>query len=160
MPNHIDYEGQTRPDKLAFSSTVTQQLQLRNIDSEGRLNERVERLQEVLFEQEEYLTIRNTIERYEQASAQRLVPIMWCIPCIMHLHNRVVEKIIFMLLKKGYSKQASREEKQLYVSAIENTMNSCVLGSEYNEVHWQVPLNDTKTDIAGSISLTDMQAKK
>ena len=100
MPNHINYKGKTRPDKLTFSSTVTQQLQLRNIDSKGRLNMRVEGLREGLFEQEEYLTICNTIERYEQASAQRLLPIMWCIPCIMHLHNRVVEKIIFMLLKK------------------------------------------------------------
>ena len=111
MPNHIDYKGKTRPDKITFSSTVTQQLQLRNIDSEGRLNERVERLQEVLFEQEEYLTIRNTIERYEQASAQRLVPIMWCIPCIMHLHNRVVEKIIFMLLKKDIASDRSKKRR-------------------------------------------------
>ena len=39
-------------------------------------------------------------------------------------------------------------------------MNSFVLGLEYNEVHWKVPLNDTKTDIAGSISLTNMQSKK
>ena len=38
MPNHIDYEGETRADKLAFSAQVTQQLQLRNINIEGRIN--------------------------------------------------------------------------------------------------------------------------
>ena len=40
-------------------------------------------------------------------------------------------------------------------------MNSCVLGSEYNETNWTISLNKTKTDISPSgISLTNMQSKK
>ena len=160
MPNHIDYEGETRADKLAFSAQVTQQLQLRNINTEGRLNVQVQTLRKVLFDQDECFTISKTIDRYEKAREERVIHIMWCVPCIMHLHNRVVEKIIVMLLKKGYSKRGSREEKELYICTIEHTMNSCVLGSQYNEVHWKVPLNEAKTDITGTISLTNMQSKK
>ena len=52
----------------------------------------VERLWEELFDQDKYLTIRDTVDRYYKARDEMLLPIMWCIPCIMHLHNRVVKK--------------------------------------------------------------------
>ena len=116
MPNHIDYEGETRADKLAFSAQVTQQLQLRNINTEGRLNVQVQTLREVLFDQDEYFTISKTIDRYEKAREERLISIMWCVPCIMHLHNRVVEKIIVMLLKRDIaSEEAEKRRNCIYV---------------------------------------------
>ena len=65
-----------------------------------------------------------------------------------------------MLPKKGLHKQASREDKDSYIKAIEITMNTCVLGSEYNETNWKVPLNETKTDVSSSISFTYTQSKK
>ena len=96
MPNHIDFVGQSRQEKLSYSKNVTAQLQLCQLRSKGLKAERVERLWEALFAQEEYLTICNTVKRYE--AAQQIVLVEWCIPCIMHLHNRVVEKIIAMLV--------------------------------------------------------------
>ena len=135
IPNDIEYEGKSRADKHSFSSTVTEQLSLRKLSTEGRVSVQVKRLREALFDQDKYLTIRNTVDRYYKARDKMLLPIMWRIPCIMHLHNRVVEKIIAMLIKKGYSNQASKEDKDFYIDAIEDTMNSCVLGSVYNEVH-------------------------
>ena len=92
-------------------------------------------MQEALFAQEEYVTICNTVEKYEDTIDDHLFPVDWCVPCIMHLHNRVVEKIIAMLVKMGYSKQASREEKGAYINAIENTMTTCVLRLEYNKTN-------------------------
>ena len=160
MPNHIDYKGQTRAQQLTFSSDVTKQLRLRGLALQGQFKERLERLRDALYSQEEYLTIHSTVQRYEESRPNRLIPVDWCIPCIMHLHNRVVEKVIAMLIKKGYSKRGSAQEKDEYIKALENTMNSCVLGSEYNETNWQVPLNDTKTDVLATISFTDMQSKK
>ena len=73
----------------------------------------------------------------------------------MHLHNRAVEKIIAILLKKGYHKQASREDKDSYIKAIKITMDTCVLGLEYNETNWKVLLNETKIDVSSSISFMD-----
>ena len=65
-----------------------------------------------------------------------------------------------MLIKKGYAKRNSNDEKSEFISAIESTMNSCVLGSEYNKTTWSVPLNEGKTDIYSGISLQNMQSKK
>ena len=39
-------------------------------------------------------------------------------------------------------------------------MDTCVRRSVYNEINWEVPLNDTKMDVLPTISLTDMQSKK
>ena len=49
MPNHIEFEGETRAAKLEFSSKLTAQLQLRLLCSTGSKNERLKRLQEALF---------------------------------------------------------------------------------------------------------------
>ena len=65
-----------------------------------------------------------------------------------------------MLIKKGYGMRVSTHEREVYIETLENTMNSCVLGSQYNETHWQVPLNGKKTDVLYTITFTDMQSKK
>ena len=121
MPDHIDYEGKSRSDKLSFSSTVTEQLFLRKLSTEGRVGVRVEILREALFDQDKYLTICDTVDRYYNAIDKMLLPIMRCIPCIMHLHNRVVKKNV-MLIKKAI---ASKEEKDIYIDAVEHTIFLC-----------------------------------
>ena len=85
-------------------------------------NEQLERLQEALFAESEYLYILNTINRYEESKQRRLVLVHKCIPCIMHLRNRVVEKIIAMLLKRGYLKRNSKEDIDSYIKAIKITI--------------------------------------
>ena len=97
MPNHIEFVGQSRQEKLLYSNNVTAQLQLCQLRSEGLNAKKVEQLQKALFAQEEYLTIRNTVKKYEEVQ-QIVLVVEWCVPCIMHLHNRVVEKIIAMLV--------------------------------------------------------------
>ena len=159
-PMHIDFVGANRQEKLDFSSTLNHQLQMRGLSYDGSKIERLERLRAVLYDQHFYLTTCSTIKRYKDSRKYRLLPVDWCIPCIMHLHNRIVEKILFMLIKKGYSKRKSNDQKEEFISAVEGTMNSCVLGSEFNETHWKIPLNETKTDISSGITLTNMQSKK
>ena len=104
--------------------------------------------------------MRRTIAWYEGSRNIRLLPVHWCILCIMHLHNQVSEKKIVMLIKKGYFKREKNDEKEAFISAIESTMNACVLSSQYNETNWLIPLNEEKPDISTEISLTDMQSKK
>ena len=157
---HIDFVGANRQEKLDFSSTINEQLKLRGLSDTGLKKERLERLRAALFDQQLYVTTCRTVKRYDESRPYRLIPVDWCIPCIMHLHNRIVEKILVMLIKKGYAKRASNDKKAQFISAMENTMNSCVLGSQYNETDWSVPLNEGKTDVTSAISLTNMQSKK
>ena len=65
-----------------------------------------------------------------------------------------------MLIKTGYLKRETNDEKEAFIRAIESTMNTCILGSQYNEKNWSVPLNEGKTGISSAISLTDMLSKK
>ena len=160
IPNHIDFKPTTRQLALTFSQSIIAELRLRGLNPNGNPSDRLARLREALYEQHEYLRTRATVKRYKTSETHRLVPVHWCIPCIMHLHNRVVEKIIAMLFKMGYSRRSTPEDRDAYVQALETTMNTCVLGSQYNETHWKVPLNEGKTDILAEISLTNMQSNK
>ena len=157
---HIDFIGANWQEKLDFSSTVNAQLRLRGLSDAGQMEERLEHLCTVLYDQQTYLATYRTVKRYEESRPYCLLLVDWCIPCIMHLQNRIVEKILIMLIKKGYAKRNSNDKKAEFISSIESTMNSCVLGSEYNKTTWSVPLNEGKTDISSGISLTNMQLKK
>ena len=66
-----------------------------------------------------------------------------------------------MLIQKGYSLRNTNEERNNFIDVVEFTMNGCILGSQFNETNWKIPLNDTKTDVlVSAFSFTDMQSKK
>ena len=159
-PSHIDFIGATCQEKLDFSLTLNRQLQLRSLAITGLKQERLECLCTALEDEHTYLELCSTVKRYEDSKQYQILPVDWCVPCIMHLHNRIVEKILLILIKKGYNKQTNKEQKEAFISAIESTMKSCVLGFKYNETNWSVPLNEGKADIASAISLTNMKSKK
>ena len=118
IPNHIYYESSLRHQALNFSAKITEPLQLWNLKCEGWLNNKKDRLRYALYEQIQYTTIGMTIEQYENSRQDRLLPVL------------------------GYSKRAGAQEKAEYVTSLETTMNTCVLGSGYNKMYWQVLLND------------------
>ena len=160
-PMHIDFVGNNRQQKLDFSAAITAELTLRQLVSIGMMSDRLTCLRDALYAQKEYTDNIAVIERYENSRGKRLVPIEWCICCVMHLHNRVVEKMLGLVLQKGFSLRPTREEKNMLVCTIELTMNTYILGSRHNRTNWKLPLNDNKSDVlASSISLTDMQSKK
>ena len=79
---------------------------------------------------------------------------------MLHLHNRVTEKIFYEVLKKGYSLRETNASKQAYIDAVTDTVNSAILGSEHSQTTWKVPMTENNNDISSKISLTDGQAKK
>ena len=97
MPNHIDFEGETRAAKHDFSSKLTAQIQLQLLCTTGSKNVCLECLQEAPFSQEEYLFLRDTIERYEECENSRPIPVRWCISCITYLQvKKCFERQIFV----------------------------------------------------------------
>ena len=75
------------------------------------------------------------------------------------LHNRVTEKMLVVLLKKGYSLRNSKKEKAEYVRNIEDLVNNSILGSEHSGTGFRIPLTHDESDIATNIYLSDTQAK-
>ena len=73
---------------------------MRQLVSIDMLSDQLACLRDALYAQKEYTDNVDVIERYESSRGKRLVPIEWCICFVMHLHNRVVEKILGFLLQK------------------------------------------------------------
>ena len=159
-PTHIDYVPAGRAEKIDFSSIINNELMVRSMDRTGNLEIRRERLKKVLNDQDDYIYMKKAVVRYDRTRNVRLVKVEWCIPCAMHMHNRVTEKILFQLLKKAYSLRDTRSSKDNFIETINTTMNEIVLGSAHNRTRWSVPLTDNKNDISSNLSLSDGGAKK
>ena len=74
-----------------------------------------------------------------------LMLIEQAIPCVMHLENRVGEKLITVLLAMGAKRfQRQRRVKSLsrYAVNIQHTANTRILGSATCPKQWKCPLND------------------
>ena len=160
LPLHIDYKPPNRQAKLDFNPTINQELSNRNLAREGRLEVRQARLKEALLDQSDYLYMKKAILRYERTKSERKVKVEWCVTCIMHMHNRVTEKILYQILKEGYALRATRELKHAYIKAIQDTLNKNVFESENSPTNWQVPLTENKNDISSKLLLTDGRSKQ
>jgi hypothetical protein len=159
-PNHIEFQPQSTNDRRQYGRTLTEELVKRNLSVDGSLDDRREKLKKVLKDERIYISWKNGRQRYFDTAHKRLIPVEWCVPCVFHMHNRITEKMLCCLLKKGYICKITRNEKEEYVSCIEDTINFAILGTEHSRAHFTVPLTDDKADVSSSISLIDMQAKK
>ncbi len=73
------------------------------------------------------------------------------IPCVMHLENRVGEKLITVLLAMGAERfQRQRGVKSLsrYVVNIQHIANTRILGSATRPKQWKCPLNDAGDSVS------------
>jgi len=59
------------------------------------------------------------------------------IPCILHLENRVGEKILTMILRKAI--ELCSTSKKTFIDDLEVVFQQQVLGSPYSPAHWTLP---------------------
>ena len=97
---HVDFIGETCKEKLDFSLIINRKLQLRGLPITGLKSERLKCLHESLEDEQTFLELSSTAKRCDDSKPYQILSVDWCIPCIMHLHNRIVEKILVMLIKK------------------------------------------------------------
>lgn len=159
LPNHTEYKPTSSSQTLQFSNLLKTQLLRRQQDKRGNMESRRDRLRKQLMEEDMYTFYKRTIKRYDETRHLRLVPVEWTVPCIMHMHNRVVEKIVCVLLRKGYSLQLTVESKKLFLDSVEATMNYCILGSINSQCTWKVPMTKDSANIGSEISFSDGKAK-
>ena len=158
LSNHIEFEAANAAQLLQYSNLVTSELLSRNLAPVGGLEERRTRLKQAMYDEDMYLFYKETIERHDKTEIIKLVKVEWTIPCIMHMHNRVTEKIVTCLLRKGFSIRASQEKKDSYRDKIELTMNQVILGSSTSQSKWSCPMTQDKSTCT-DISFTDGKAK-
>jgi hypothetical protein len=76
------------------------------------------------------------------------------IPCILHLENRVGEKIITMILRKGLD--LCTEAGTNYLDRIQSLFQRSILGSEQSPAHWKLRYSK---DATGIITIDPIQER-
>ncbi len=88
--------------------------------------------------------ITQAISRGQEGKEAALMLISQAIPCIMHLENRVGEKLITVLLAMAADKhQQQNNARSLtrFSANIQHLVNTRILGSLMRPKQWKVPLS-------------------
>ena len=158
LPNHIDFVPTTAAQSMQFSNQLTLQLLCRQQPVGGNLEARRARVREVMYDEDTYKFLKRTIKRYDDTRDTRLVPVEWTVPCIMHMHNCVAEKIACVLVRKGFSLRAGSTKKKVFKESVEHTINSAIFGTEVSQSTWKCPMTQDNTTCT-DLSFSDGKAK-
>jgi hypothetical protein len=146
----FDYNGEENDDMdiIFFNSLVNDELILRKLPTYGSLNERRNRLLQFLRTEQRLAGIHDAITRTTEGKEAALMLIKQAIPCIMHMENRVGEKVITMLLSVGAERfQKERRIASLdgYVERMQTIVRTRILGTRLRPKQWKFPTaNDGK----------------
>jgi hypothetical protein len=145
--------------RLYFNQLLMSELRLRRLPLHGNLEERHGRSRQYLMVEQQLKLISEAVARGVIRKDAALMLIEQSIPCIMHLENRVGEKLITVLLAMGAERfQRQRGVKSLsrYAVNIQHVANTRILGSAARPKQWKVPLNDS----GDSINKVSLATKK
>lgn len=165
--NNIDFMPSGDDDDAAIEASVyfnrllIMELRLRNLSLQGTLEERRTRLKDHLKVEQQLKMIAQAIARGQEGKEAALMLIEQAIPCIMHLENRVGEKLITVLLAIGAERfQRQRGVKSLsrFANNIQHIVNTRILGSPNRPKQWRVPLNDAG-DAVNKVSLSNKKTR-
>lgn len=96
---------------------------------------------------EESVEKRATVRDHYTSKTLRVAALMLisqAIPCIMHLENRVGEKLITVLIARAAEKFQQRGNTRnltRFAAQIQHIVNTRVLGSMTRPKQWKVPLS-------------------
>jgi len=130
---------------MYFSQLLNAELRLRGLSLSGTREDRRNRLKARLKVEQQLSIISQAVERGVIGKEAALMLIEQAIPCIMHLENRVGEKLITVLLAMGaerFQRQRGTKSLKRYVSSIQHLVNNRILGSIARPKQWKVPLNE------------------
>jgi hypothetical protein len=106
--------------------------------------------------------ISQAISRGDEGREAALMLIAQAIPCIMHLENRVGEKLNTVLLAMAADKYRQRTNTTTlstrFASNIQSIVNTRILGSAIRPKQWRVPLTE-KGDAVTKVSLSNKKTR-
>jgi hypothetical protein len=165
---NIDYipigatEDESMEARTFFSNLLSSELRLRGLPQNGNLEERRERLRAHLKVEQRIKLISDAVARGKEGAEAALILLSQAIPCIMHLENRVGEKLITILLAMGAERfQRTRGIKSLtrYATGIQHIVNTKVLGTLQRPKQWKVPLSDSG-DKVNKVSFSNKKTRQ
>jgi hypothetical protein len=90
---------------------------------------------------------------------------MACIPCLLHIKNRISEKIIHSLLIEAMNERSrNRKAQKACIQDFQQIVNESILGTEVNSSQWRVPVEKKKSSdgglAVGEVNLPNTRARK
>lgn len=173
--SHIDYVLPPEDDDkffealLAYDAFLVEELALRLPVSQIRGLSGVEakraKLREQASAEARILHIRDVLLREDNAAELAQILAEEGIPCILHLENRVSEKLFSTLLSMGIDRYAESQNAtqkcKVFVSAVTEVMNSAVLVQIGGaKAQWTFPLDSKTKKTVEKKSLVNVRAQK
>jgi hypothetical protein len=155
-------DQELRLSRLQFSNLLSAELRLRQLPLYGTAEDRRDRLKSVLKVEQQLDLIMQALARGVEGKDAALMLISQAIPCIMHLENRVGEKLITVLLAMAadrFQKRVkSRNLSTRFANNIQHIVNTRILGTVTRPKQWKLPLSLTN-DGVGKVSLSNAKTR-
>jgi hypothetical protein len=149
-------------DIIFFNSLLNEELLLRNLPTYGSLTERRNRLLPYVKTEHRLSRIQDAILRTAEGKEAALMLIKQAIPCIMHMENRIGEKIITMLLAIG-AKRFQRGSRSIslknYIEHMERIVRTRILGTRLRPKQWKFPTSGDGKEV-GQVKLSNKNTRK
>jgi len=146
-----------RAKKNEYIQFIAKECRIRNIQIMGAsVLEWRDALKECVFI-ERRLELLNQLKEWHEQGVQEipLIPfIELLIPCILHLENRVGEKILTMILRHGLD--LCGDSCTAYLERMQSLFQTSILGTEQSPAHWKLRYSK---DATGTITIESIQER-
>ena len=155
--DNIDYEPQTEEDKRLFSNRINENLKLLGLSRRGNIADRIGLLRQHLIALERKKILNRAINDFNLEDS--MIIIEQAIPCILHMENRVGEKMLKLLLLDGvHERDADKKEIEKMIREVNNVVNTSILGTRRRKSNWSVNL--TKEGTVADQTMTNNHTRK
>jgi hypothetical protein len=165
----IHFNPTTDAQRQLYSDFINKELQMRGKGVSGRLTDRRETLRSCLTIEFHHRRVESEVKACERPD-QALFMLMQCVPCALHMENRIGLKKLQVVLLAGLS---GVKNKTLFVNhpggevaktaammaAVEMTINQSILGSVECPSQWKFPY-DVKEKKLKPLSFANYKTRK
>jgi hypothetical protein len=141
--NHIDYVIPTNDaqKKRLYTQFIARECTLRGLQLHGAHVEEWRNLLRSSIEMEKYIAVLQKVKEWD-AQGRETVPLVevveLIIPCILHLENRVGEKIITIILRRALDDFHGRKDD--FIERMNAVFKRKLLGSDLSPSQWKLPV--------------------
>ena len=154
--NNIDFEPRSDDQRVAFSNELNDNLSLLGLSRRGGISVRRNLLRQHLLALEKK-KIEQSINNFSVKDS--MIFVEQAIPCILHMENRIGEKMLKLLLIDGSNERNSnKKELSEMIASVNKAVNTSILGTPRRKNNWTVNL--TKEGTVADQPMTNNHTRK
>ena len=155
--NNIDFDPKNDEQRREFSESVNNNLELLNLSRRGNFSVRRDLLRKHLEALEQKRCLQDFVNNFCLEGSMILIE--QAIPCILHMENRVGEKMLKLLLIDGANERDSdKSALSEMIEQVNEVVNSQILGTQRRKSNWTVNL--TKEGTVAEQPMTNNHTRK